>query len=106
MCSVDRQGTEESNILTARSKIGKKSIPGHEVLSANQAAEACKDVIKALKDRPEIQEASPSIVMAGDSICVACLFNPKLQIRNTLLTTPCKGAERSSKCFPKHTDTG
>ena len=76
---------EESNILTARSKIGKKSIPGHEVLSANQAAEACKDVIRALKDRPEIQEASPTIIMAGDSICVACLFNPQLQIRNTLL---------------------
>ena len=68
--SVDSQGKEESNILTARSKIGKKSVPGHEVLSANQAAEAGKDVIKALKDRPQIQEASPSIVMAGDSIYV------------------------------------
>ena len=46
--SEDRQGKEECNILTARSKIGKKSVP-----------------------RPEIQESSPSIVMAGDSICVA-----------------------------------
>ena len=54
-------------------------------MSANQAAETCKDLIRALKDRPEIQEASPTIIMAGDSICVACIFNPKLQIRNTLL---------------------
>ena len=38
--SENDKGEEECNIITARSIIGKKSVPGHEVLSANQAAEA------------------------------------------------------------------
>ena len=66
------------------------------MLSANQAAEACKYVIKALNDRPEIQEPTPSIVMAGDSIFVACLFKPKFQIRNTLLRSAVKN--RLQRC--------
>ena len=52
-----------------------------------------KEVAKSIEFRVEIRESKILVIMGGDSVCTACLFNPEIEIRNVLI----KGAINTTK---------
>ena len=83
--SENEEGKRIIRLMAGRCKIGKRSIPAHEMESAAVGAEMTKEVVYAIMGRPEMRGIKLTIIMSGDSLCTACSFNPEIEIRNVLL---------------------
>ena len=89
------KGVKETNcnLLAMKSKVSKRTVPAHEVMSKPNQANMVKEVAKSIEFRIEIRDSQILVIMGGDSICTACLFNPEIDIRNVLI----KGAINTTK---------
>ena len=81
------------NIVATKSKGSKRTVPAHEVLSKPKLTNIVNEVVKSIEYRIEIRESEILVILGGDSVCTACLFNPEIDIRNVLI----KGAINSTK---------
>ena len=84
---------KDCNIVAMKSKVSKRTVPAHEVLSKPNQTGLVKEVVKSRKYRVEMRESEILVVLGVDSVCTACLFNPEINIRNVLI----KGAINSTK---------
>ena len=74
-----------TNVCSTRGRVSKRTVPAHEALSGPLQAEETKKIARVLSHRPGIRDLELEIVMGGDSICIATLYNPKLSLKNILL---------------------
>ena len=72
-----------TNICSTRGRVSKRTVPAHEALSGPLQAEEVRKISTVL--RPRIRDLELEVVMAGDSICIATLYNPKIALKNILL---------------------
>ena len=63
------------------------------MMSKPHQANMVKEVAKSVEFRMEIRDSKILVIMGGDSVCTACLFNPEIDIRNVLI----KGAINTTK---------
>ena len=76
-----------------KSKVSKRTVPAHEVMSKPNQTNIVKEVVKSIEYKIEIREKEILVILGGDLVCTACLFNPEIDIRNVLI----KGAINSTK---------
>ena len=69
------------NLLAMKSKVSKRTVPAHEMMSKPHQANMVKEVAKSIEFRVEIRDSQILVIMGGDSICTACLLNPEIDIR-------------------------
>ena len=78
-----------------KSKVSKRTVPAHEVMSKPYQTNIVKEVVKSIEYKIEIREKEILVILGGDLVCTACLFNPEIDIRNVLIkgpsTVPSKG---------------
>jgi hypothetical protein len=74
-------------VCSTKGRVSKRTIPAHEALSGSLQAEETRKIAQVLSHRPELVDIALQILLAGDSICVATLFNPKIVMKNVLLKT-------------------
>ena len=61
-----------------KSKVTKRAVPGHEVLLKSNQTNIVKEVVKSIEYRIEIKDSEILVILGGDSVCTACLFNPEI----------------------------
>ena len=61
--------------------MSKRTIPAQEALNRALQAEETKKLAAVLSNRPEMTNADLQVIIGGDLICVASLFNPKVIIK-------------------------
>jgi hypothetical protein len=94
-------------VCSTKGRVSKRTIPAHEALSGALQAEETRKIVQVLKHRPEIADTELQVLLAGDSICVATLFNPRIVMKNVLPKTAIMAVK--DKCqdiirlFPKAT---
>ena len=76
-----------------KSKVSKRTVPAHEVMAKPNQANMVKEVAKSIEYRIKIRDSQILIILGGNSVCAACLFNPEIDIRNVLI----KGAINPTK---------
>merc|ERR1711942_354070 len=88
-------GVKETNcnLLAMKSKVSKRTIPAHEMMAKPHQANMVKEVAKSIEFRLALGLPRLLVIMGGDSVCTACLFNPEIEIRNVLI----KGAINTTK---------
>ena len=105
--STDKENKMTANVCGTKGRVSKRTIPAHEALSAALQAEETRKVASVLSHRPELKNLELNIVMCGDSICVASLYNPKVVMKNVLIKTSVMAVKQKCreiiKLFPKAT---
>ena len=105
VASKDKEGNTTARICGTKGRVSKRTIPAHEALSRVLQGEETKKLATVLSHRPELANAKLQVVLAGDSICVASLFNPKVEMRNVLLRSAILSCKDKCldimKLFPK-----
>ena len=75
----------ESNICGGKSRISNRTIPCNEAISRPLQSDYFKMVIQVLSHRPEIKNSPIDVILAGDSLCTASLYNRSIVIKNVLI---------------------
>ena len=81
----ESRGIITANIATAKSKTSKRTVVANEAMSRILQTDMMVAVSKVLSLQRRYKNKELPIVLFGDSICVALLFNNIFQLQNTLL---------------------
>ena len=75
----------KTNICGGKSRISKRTIPCNEAISRALQGDYSKMVIQVLSHRLEIKNSPIDVIIAGDSLCTASLYNPSIVIKMFLI---------------------
>ena len=105
--SLARDGGEKlyRNVILGRSRVAKRNIPSHEIMSGRVASAGLHTVLEPLLF--DHKEAYLEIINLSDSTCSLCCLNPALKIKNVLISNSVDawkdGLSKLSVLFPNST---